>query len=245
MRELPGPLHLLGPRARRWARRLADGVLAPVSSLAGGRAPGEVAVTFDDGPEPDVTPALLAVLARHQVTCTFFLLVNQAEQHPELVHAIVGAGHEVALHGLDHRPLPAMGHRGALRYLREARARLESIAGCPVHWYRPPYGKQSPGSWAAARRAGLDVVVWSADAADWEDVQVAEVVALAHERLAEGGILLLHERVEPGPAGEPVETHFDRVEVVDRVLTDLQGRGLRPVTVGALARRARRTAWFR
>ncbi|MBU4215393.1 MAG: polysaccharide deacetylase family protein [Actinobacteria bacterium] len=245
MRELPGPLRLLGPRARRWVRRVADLVLAPVSSVAGGRVPGEVAVTFDDGPEPAVTPALLGVLAHHRVTCTFFLLVNQAEQHPELVRAIVAAGHEVALHGLDHRPLPPLGHRGALRYLREARRRLEAVTGRPVHWYRPPYGKQSAASWAAARRAGLDVVVWSADAADWEDVEVADVVALAHERLVDGGILLLHERVEPGPAGEPVETRFDRVEVVDQVLADLRDRGLRPVTVGALARRAHRTAWFR
>ncbi|MBU4215679.1 MAG: polysaccharide deacetylase family protein [Actinobacteria bacterium] len=245
MRELRGPLRLLGPGARRWARSAADAVLAPISSLNGGRTPGEVAVTFDDGPDPTVTPALLALLARRQVTCTFFLLVDQAEQHPDLVHAIAAAGHEIALHGLDHRPLPPLGHRGALRYLRDARRRLEAVAGQSVRWYRPPYGKQSPASWAAARRAGLDVTVWSADAGDWEDVQAADVAALAHERLADGGILLLHERVEPGPAGEPVETHFDRVEVVDLVLNDLRDRGLRPVTVGTLARRPHRTAWFR
>lgn len=245
MRDLPGPLTLLGPGARRRARRVADLVLAPVSSVAGGHDLSQVAVTFDDGPEPSVTPPLLELLARHEVRCTFFLLVKQAEQHPDLVRAVVEAGHEVALHGLDHRPLPPMGHRGAYRYLREAKARLEAVAQVPVHWYRPPYGKQSVRSWASARRAGLDVVVWSADAADWEDLDVAAVVELAHVRLAGGGVLLLHERLEPGPAGEPVESHLDRVEMVERVLTDLGGRGLRPVTVGDLARRARRTAWFR
>lgn len=245
-RSLPGPLSLLGPRARRAARRAADTVLRPVGSVNGGRDARSVAVTFDDGPDPDVTPQLLRVLSEHGARCTFFLLVVQAERFPELVRAIADAGHEIALHGMDHRPLPRLGHRGALRYLRDARRRLEEVAGRPVRWYRPPYGLQSLASWAATRRAGLDVVVWSADAADWEDDPVGTVLGRAVAALTPGGVLLLHERLEPGPDGEPVHTRFDRAALVDLLLREVDERGLTAVTVGELSPRGlRRTAWFR
>ncbi|WP_291763390.1 polysaccharide deacetylase family protein [Cellulomonas sp. 73-145] len=245
-RALPGPLAALGPRGRRALRRTADAALRPFGSVNGGRDAHQVAVTFDDGPDGTVTPQLLAVLAQHGVRCTFFLLVDQAERHPELVRAVRDAGHEIALHGLDHRPLPRMGHGGALSYLRDARRRLEAVAGTTVRWYRPPYGLQSPASWAAARRAGLDVVVWSADAADWEDDPADVVLARAAAGLTPGGVLLLHERLEPGPDGEPVHTRFDRAALVDLLLTEADERGMTAVTVGELSRGGpRRTAWFR
>ncbi|WP_448631440.1 polysaccharide deacetylase family protein [Cellulomonas soli] len=192
-RRLPG-------WARTAARRTADAVLGPVlGSVAGGRRTDHVAITFDDGPEPGTTPGLLALLARRGVHCTFFLLVRQAEEHPELVRAIGDGGHEIALHGIDHRPLTSLRHGDAVRMLHEARARLEAVAGRPVTRYRPPYGKQTPASWLAARRAGLEVVVWSADADDWVDRPATQVAAIAAENLRGGGVLLLHERVEPGP----------------------------------------------
>lgn len=232
---------------RTGARRAADATLAPlVGSVRGGRATDRVAVTFDDGPDPDVTPALLDLLDELGVRCTFFLLVPQAERYPALVRRAVDAGHELALHGLDHRPLTSLRHGEAVDTLRAARRRLESVAGTQVGRYRPPYGKQSLTSWFAAHRAGLEVVVWSADAADWVDQTPDEVAATAARRLAPGGILLLHERIEPGPGGEPVSTSFDRVAVARTVLTDLRARGLEPGSVDELVRAAgpRRTAWF-
>jgi peptidoglycan/xylan/chitin deacetylase (PgdA/CDA1 family) len=238
----------LGPRWRRVARATADALLGrAVGSIGGARRPTrQVAVTFDDGPDPDVTPLLLDELRRHDTRCTFFLLVPQAERHPELVRAIVQDGHEIALHGLDHRPLPSLTHRDATRTLTEARARLERVAGLPVRFYRPPYGSQSLGSWAAVRRAGLEVVVWSADAADWEDRSARDVAATGTRRLQPGGILLLHERLEPGPDGSPVVTSFDRIEMTRLVLDGVAAAGGAAVTVGELvAPGARRTAWFR
>ncbi|MGN8244857.1 polysaccharide deacetylase family protein [Cellulomonas soli] len=233
--------------ARTGARRAADAVLGPVlGSVAGGRRTDRVAITFDDGPDASTTAPLLDLLEQEGVHCTFFLLVRQAEQHPDLVRAIRDRGHEIALHGIDHRPLTSWRHTDAVRMLRDARHRLEVLTGAPVTRYRPPYGKQTPASWVAARRAGLEVVVWSADAADWVDRPATEVAATATERLRGGGILLLHERVEPGPAGEPVSTSFDRVAMARQVLHDVTARGWSPVTVAELVRDggARRTAWF-
>ena len=237
----------LGPRTRHTARRVADAVLAPaVGSVNGGRRPGAVAITFDDGPDPETTTPILAALDVAGARCTYFLLVAQAERYPGLVHDIRDAGHEIALHGIDHTPLPRLGHRGALRTLVEARRRLEEVAEVPVRYYRPPYGAQSPASWLAARRAGLQVVVWSADAADWEEGSAQDVAGRALARLADRGVLLLHERLEPGPDGEPVATTFDRAAMTGAVLAGVAAEGLRPVTVGDLtAAGARRTAWFR
>ncbi len=245
-RHLPGPLDRLDGRARRRVRRAVDVVAGPLGSWREARDPSVVAVTFDDGPEPRVTPALLDVLDAHAVRSTFFLLVDQAERHPDLARAIAARGHEIALHGLDHRPLPPLGGRRAHAYLVDARRRLEAIVGVRVRWYRPPYGKQTPTTWFAARRAGLDVVVWSADAADWVDDAPAVVTRRALDGLQPGGILLLHERVEPGPGGEPVHTGVDRPALVDAVLADAAARGLSAITVGELVRRGgRRSLWWR
>jgi len=245
--QRPDRMARLRRTVRRGARRTVDTVVGPVAgSLAGGRSTRAVAVTYDDGPEPTVTPHLLDVLDEHGARCTFFVLVPLAEQHPALIREALARGHEVALHGLDHSPLTDQSHRQAVATLREARARLEQVTATPVTRYRPPYGKQSPATWLAARRAGLEVVVWTCDAADWVDAPAPEVAARGLARLAPGGVLLLHERIEPGPRGEPVSTSFDRVAVARLVLGELAARGLEARTVDALVAEAgpRRTAWF-
>lgn len=245
-RHLPGPLDRLGPDARRRVRRALDPMTAPLGSWRSSTDPAIVALTFDDGPDPDVTPRLLDVLDAHGARSTFFLLVGQAEQHPDLVRAIGVRGHEIALHGFDHRPLTSLPTRSVAGQLATARRRLEAVAERPVHWYRPPYGKITPGRWLAARRAGLDVVIWSADAADWEDDGLPAVTARATAAARPGAIVLLHERVEPGPAGEPVTTSFDRPALVDALLSDVAARGLTAVTVGVLVERGgRRSLWWR
>jgi peptidoglycan/xylan/chitin deacetylase (PgdA/CDA1 family) len=237
----------LGPRGRALARRFADFTLAPaLGSTRAGMAPGCIALTFDDGPDPITTRPILQALRAGGVVATYFLLVTQAERHPELVREIRDGGHEIALHGVDHTPLTSLSHSAAVRTLRNARQRLEDIVRLPVKYYRPPYGKQTPASWLATRRAGLRVVVWSADAADWEDHQLGAHVDHAFKRLREGGILLLHERVEPGPDGSPVNPSVDRAALTTALLDELVARGLSAVTVSELTEfGAVRTAWFR
>ena len=99
----------LPPSTRHALRRATDPVLAPVGSVAGvhlrGRGPLPVGLTFDDGPDPDVTPAVLDVLAAAGVRSTFFVLTDRAARHPDLVRRAVREGHEIGLHGPDHRRL--------------------------------------------------------------------------------------------------------------------------------------------
>jgi peptidoglycan/xylan/chitin deacetylase (PgdA/CDA1 family) len=241
------------PSTRQALRRATDPVLAPIGSVVGVQAtavrPAAVGLTFDDGPDPEVTPAVLAALATGEATATFFALVDRAERHPDLVRAVVAAGHEIGLHGPDHRRLTTLGGEPVRPLLADARARLEAIAGVPVRWFRPPFGSQSLGTYMAARRAGLMPVVWSAEGEDWVDQPPERVADRAMERLRPGGVILLHD----GLAGDPREReaadplHDVRGEIVTHVLARLRDRDLRATTIGELVTtgRTRRSAWFR
>lgn len=238
----------LTPDARRRARRVVDAALAPaIGSWHASNVFGSVALTLDDGPDPEVTPAIVDRLAAQDVRATFFLLSLRAERYPDRVRQVVDAGHEIALHGLDHRRVSEMSGRQAEAYLREARERLEQVAERSVTMYRPPYGAQSVASYRAARRAGLTVVVWNGDAADWEDRPAAQVTHDAVQASRPGGILLFHERLEPDPRNGAPQTTFDRVAVVSDIVEQVRAKGLSPCAVGDLAARGamRRTAWFR
>lgn len=238
----------LSPDARRRVRRLADLALAPVGSLQGARTDRRlVALTYDDGPEPGGTDAVLAALARAGATATFFQLVERAERHPGLVREVVAAGHEIALHGIDHGRLTELPAARVHRLLVDGRRRLEDVAGVPVSLFRPAYGSQTVRTLLAARRAGLRVVVWGPSAEDWLDGPAAEVAARALPRIGPGAIVLLHDGFEV-PAGDPLpRPTFDRGEVCRELLAALGERGYEGTSVrGLLAAGApRNTAWFR
>ena len=240
---------LLTPTLRRGIRRTADALLGrQLGSISSSTAVDRCAITFDDGPDAETTPRLLALLDRLQVKSTFFLLVDQCDVHPELARAIADHGHEIALHGRDHRRITRFSSRtAATDHLRAARDDLAAVTGQEVRFYRPPYGAQSIRSFRAAKAAGLDVVVWNADVADWVDRPGSEVAALARERIRPGGVLLFHERLEPDLPRAAPTTSFDRCAVVEQMVADCRARSLEPATLGEMVQGARavRTAWFR
>nr|WP_269327177.1 polysaccharide deacetylase family protein [Kineosporia mesophila] len=213
-------------------------------SVNGGRDRTRVCLTLDDGPDPHITPAVLDALAARNARCTFFLLTDQARARPDLARRIAGAGHEVALHGRDHRPMTGLSARTVRRYLTGARHELQDLVQQPVGLYRPPYGAQSPRSYLGARQAGLEVVVWSGDAADWVDRPGSQVVTDALRGAEPGAILLFHERLEPHPTRGAPTTSFDRADAVAGIVDGILERGLIPSTVGDLSEH-RRTTWFR
>jgi peptidoglycan/xylan/chitin deacetylase (PgdA/CDA1 family) len=187
-----------------------------------GPAPGSmVALSFDDGPHPDSTPALLAALEAAGVRATFFVLVDRAERHPELLRAIA-ARHEVALHGPSHdsRLVFASAEQGAAA-LRQAQDRVAALCGQRPRWYRPPFGVTSPRLGAALGRTDLRLVWCSLRTGDGVRSSPAALREICATAIA-GDILLLHEG--PRPARE----------VLPAILSDLRCRGLAAVTVGSL-----------
>ncbi|MHB1063949.1 MAG: polysaccharide deacetylase family protein [Georgenia sp.] len=236
----------LSPTARGRVRRWADVVLAPVGSLAGARTGSRaVGLTFDDGPDPVVTPALLDLLAERDVRATFFLLTSRAIAHPRLVTRMVEAGHEVALHSDTHDRLTLVATGELRRRLGSARTMLEDLAGRRVRYFRPPFGAQSVRTYLAARACGLDVVVWGPYAQDWVDDAPDVVAARGLVGLEPGSILLLHDGLVVPPGSVPPT--FDRIAMFRLLLDGAAERRLRGGTVSALVSEGspRRTAWFR
>jgi peptidoglycan/xylan/chitin deacetylase (PgdA/CDA1 family) len=237
---------MLSAAGRKRARRIADRFLAPLGSINGALCPsGSVALSFDDGPDPIVTPRVLDLLRQRDVRATFFVLTDRAVQSPELMRRIVSEGHEVGLHSDSHVRLTLLSAAEVRRRLSAARDRLERVGGQPVRFFRPPFGAQSVATYLAARSCGLEVVVWGPYAEDWIESPPEAVAARGLKGLMDGDVLLLHDGLET-PPGEPIPT-FDRVRAFELILDGLSARGLRAATVGdlILSGQARRTAWFR
>jgi len=237
---------VLPPAGRRAARRIADAALSPLGSICGaGREVPRVALTFDDGPDASVTPALLELLRARGARATFFVVTDKAQTNRELIKRMVADGHEVALHCDRHDRLTTVPVRELRRRLRDARMALESITGERVRYFRPPFGAQSLGTFLAARGCGLEVVVWGPHAEDWVDKPVEAIAARGLAALRAGDVLLLHDGLEVLD-GEPLPT-FDRIHAFTLILDGIATRGLHATTVGDLVRssKPRRTAWFR
>jgi peptidoglycan/xylan/chitin deacetylase (PgdA/CDA1 family) len=219
--------------------------VASVARRAGGLVAGSVmrvrtdeplvALTYDDGPA-EATSALLDALADLGSTATFFLLLTRVRISPGLVADVRDAGHEIALHGPDHRRLTALDPGTLASRMRDARSELEDVAGTPVRWFRPPYGAQSLHSWRAARRAGLEPVLWGPTFADWRDAPDDERLrlALAGDR---GAIILAHDGHADeldGVEGDPAPV-VDRVALVRGVHAGYRERGLALRSLGEVA----------
>lgn len=238
----------LSGEARGRIRALTDPFVGPLGSIRGARTREPlVALTFDDGPSPSATPAILDTLARHRARATWFVLLDRAEAHPDLVRRMLDEGHDVGLHGADHRRLTRLEPHALRKHIGDAARRLAVLTGRPTRWFRPPYGAQDLRSFIAARRSGLDVVVWSADCADWEQHPESEIARRAVAGAAAGGVLLLHDALAADPELPAREPTLDRPRIVDLVLAGLHERSLRAVSMSELlsGRRAHRTAWFR
>lgn len=215
------------------------GVLLPGLSVFGdvvGRGPRarrEIALTFDDGPHPETTRRVLAVLAEAGMRATFFVLGTKAERHPEVLRDIVAAGHVVGLHGHTHDPLYSL--RSSSRVaadLASARAAVELACGVRATLFRPPVGFVSHSVALAADRAGVTLVGFTARTRDGvAGATPSAVLARATRALENGAILVLHDAAERG----------DRVPASLSVLAELCAevlrRGFTAVTLPELCRK--------
>lgn len=222
--------------------RAADRVRTAVLGTVTGVRTGEpaAALTFDDGPDPESTPALLDLLARHGARATFFLVGRRAARHPGLVARVKAEGHALGNHSWDHPALPALSAAAITDQLRRTAAAL----GDPrPRLMRPPYGDQSLASHLAARRLGYAVIGWSVVGADWSGDSGPDIAARILEGLRPGGIVLLHDSL----CSYTEARHRDRgamLDAVDRVLSARSG--WRFVTVPELCTlgRPRRRYWI-
>ncbi|HEY0934070.1 MAG TPA: polysaccharide deacetylase family protein [Trebonia sp.] len=172
--------------------------------LAGYGDAGHVALTFDDGPDPAVTPAVLNTLAEWQVQATFFMLGSMAAAAPGLAREVTAAGHQVAVHGWEHRVMTAGRPQAVYGDLARARDAVAGITGQAPAWFRPPYGILTAGALSAARRLGLRPLLWTSCGREWgRGATPASVITTLLRTLDGGGTILLHDsgqQMRPGGA---------------------------------------------
>ncbi len=187
-----------------------------------------VALTFDDGPDPDGTPAVLDALAAAGARAVFFLVGEQVEAHPDLARRVADEGHAVALHGFRHVEHDELG--AAVRAdLERGAAATSAATGVEPRLYRPPYGRFTEESYRAVSELGLEPVYWSAWGGDWEPIPAERIAELAIRDLVPGAILLLHDsaRYATRPSAAPTAA------ALPAILAEMRDRGLEPVTVPA------------
>ncbi len=169
------------------AAAITHGVVSDQSQLFGPALvapplPAQLALTFDDGPNPAATPQLLELLARHNVGATFFLIGQYALREPALTRAIAAAGHTIGNHTMTHPWLPRHSSAFILDELTACNRALEDTLGQPVTLFRPPHGARSPAVFRAARTLNLQLVQWNLIVGDWKPITAATI----HARIARG-----------------------------------------------------------
>ncbi len=146
-------------------------------TVIAGRDPGEIALTFDDGPNDEATERLLEVLARYGVRASFFVIGRFVRERPQIVRAVAAAGHLVGNHTMTHPWLTWQTDARIREELAGCNAAIEDVLGAPVRYFRAPHGARRPFVLRTARELGLVPVQWNIIPGDWKPVGAAEIVA--------------------------------------------------------------------
>lgn len=195
---------------------------------AAAAARGEVAVTLDDGPDPEVTPEVLDALDAHGARATFFWIGSRVAAHPELARAAHARGHRVENH--THRHPHAFGFytpRAMERELRGAQDAIAAATGRRPLFFRAPVGIRNPGLDGVLRRLGLRLVSWTRRGYDGVGSDPGRIAARLVRGLAAGDLLVLHDGSSVGRKDRRATV----VTALTRVLHAVKERGLRPVTL--------------
>jgi peptidoglycan/xylan/chitin deacetylase (PgdA/CDA1 family) len=179
----------------------------------------EVALTFDDGPHPEQTPRLLDLLGERGVRATFYVIGENARNHPEIVRRMFDEGHEIGNHTWSHRFLTTQSARSVKEELLSTDQVIEEITGTRPATLRPPYGAftRSLAAWAHYDLC-YQTVLWSVDSKDYEGLHRSEIADRVVEGAVAGSIVLMH---DPLP---------ETVAAISESLDRLIGRGIQFTT---------------
>ena len=190
-------------------------------------APGCAVLTFDDGPDPEVTPALLDALDAEGVRATFFLVGEQMMRAPSLAGEVRRRGHEVALHGYEHVEHDQWWPGQTRDDLARGLGTLQASTGVSPRWYRPPYGLLSEASFKACSDLGFEPVYWSAWGCDWETISAERITELVARDLSVGDIVLLHDSARYAPREDAGPT----IEAIPLIAERARAQGIELVTL--------------
>ena len=193
-------------------------------------AQGQVALTIDDGPDPAVTPRVLAILAEHAARATFFCIGERVARHPQLAREIVRHGHAIENHSQRHlHRFSLLGPAAITREIVEAQETIAATVGERPAFFRAPAGLRNPLLQPVLARLGLQLASWTRRGFDTVNRDADTVFARLSRGLQAGDILLLHDGgAARNASGTPVV-----LEVLPRLLALLRSARLTPVTLRA------------
>lgn len=197
----------------------------------GAAGTGAAALTFDDGPDPDGTPAVLDALDAAEMKATFFMTGEQLIRNIALGREVAERGHEIGLHGFVHLRHDDMSPTAARDDIARALGTVEAATTVRARWCRPPYGLFAEGSYAACAKLELRPVYWSSSGLDYETVSAERIADLAARDLVEGAIVLLHDSARYAPRASPAAT----AEAIPLIAAAARERGLALRTLGEIA----------
>jgi peptidoglycan/xylan/chitin deacetylase (PgdA/CDA1 family) len=224
--------HIISTIAGLWPR---SSLLGPnlLSLPAAAAQRGEVAITIDDGPDPEVTPQVLDILDRHNAKATFFCIGEIAERHPALCREIIRRGHTIENHSQHHNNLFSLfGPRKIYREILHAQGVLATITGYTPRFFRPSAGLRNVFLDPVLASLGLQLVTWCKRGFDTRETDPGSVLKRLLRNLKGGDILLLHDgNAAKTQAGTPVI-----LEVLPSLLEHMAQAGLRSVSLDSALR---------
>lgn len=185
----------------------------------------QIALTFDDGPHPTLTPRVLEILERYGVPATFFMVGQNVLNYPEAAKKVIEAGHEVGNHTFTHPHIPRLNEHAIMDEIGKCEDALEELCEYRPHLLRTPQGALTPSLERCLLEDDYILVLWSLDTRDWENKSTACIVRTVLDRVQAGDIILMHDFI-----GHNSKTP----EALEKIIPILLSEGYEFVTVSAL-----------
>ena len=225
-------LFFLLPAAVLWAQPPSPSVAKPTMSpeaepkttISSVHVDGPyIALTFDDGPNQKLTPRLLDLLAQHHLHVTFFVVGENAAEHPEILQRAVREGHEIGNHSWSHPNLAKMSEENVRSQIKRTEEAIANAIGSRPTLFRPPYGSVT----AHQKRfihddLGYEIILWEVDPLDWKNPGPNVVSSRILKDTRPGSIILAH------------DIHPQTIQAMPATLTELEAKGFKFVTVSEL-----------
>ena len=185
----------------------------------------EIALSFDDGPHPRLTPVILSILEEYGIKATFFMVGENVGYYPDAARAVVEAGHEIGNHTFSHRRFNRMNEAQILEEIHDCEHAISEVSDAPIRFIRPPEGQMNETLCRVIGGLGYRIILWDVDTRDWAHTAPAEIARHILDNVQAGDIILMHDFIghnSPTP------------EALRLVLPELLSRGYHFVTVGEL-----------
>ena len=185
----------------------------------------QIALTFDDGPHPSLTPKILEILAKHHVSATFFMVGQNVINYPQAARSVINAGHEVGNHTFTHPHIATLGDASIMDEIGRCEDALEELCEYRPHLLRTPEGAVSASLERCLADEDYILVLWSLDTRDWDNKSTACIVQTVLDNVKPGDIILMHDYIG---------YHSKTPEALDVIIPALLAQGYEFVTVSEL-----------